>query len=352
MNCNYKVKIKDIQNKYQFKIFCKTYDDTEIQGDIDTLEDDVEALQEENAYLNNLVEQAFDKKEVEGEELTINNTIEARMEMKLNGNTSQNSEPTPATPQDIEVVTGDNTITISNSDNTEKQEFPISLGSLELCKIGDYQDYIYKNNEKWYKHKVIGKIVFDGTRTGWGFGTAGLGNMNVANINIPSMLIQNFGLGFCNCFIRGTSKKINTLRFGANDSQLWFYVNATEFTNINDWKTWLSNNNITVYYVLATPIDEEITDTTLISQLEALKTAMSYTEQTNISQINDDIHFILKITALASYKSRIVALENAILNANRSTSVKNTRKSNEVIEEPKEEVVDDNKDENIIKEEK
>lgn len=89
-----------------------------------------------------------------------------------------------------------------------------------------------------------------------------------------------------------------------------------------------------------------------VGQLEALKTAMSYAEQTNISQINDDIPFILKITALASYNSRIVALENAILNANRSTLVENTRKSNEVIEEPKEEVVDDNKDENIIKEEK
>jgi hypothetical protein len=114
----------------------------------------------------------------------------------------------------------------------------------------------------------------------------------------------------------------------------------------------LSTHNTSVYYPLATPTNTEITDTTLIEQLEELKTAMSYAEQTNISQINDDIPFILKITALASYNSRIVALENAILNANRSTPVENTRKSNEVIEEPKEEVVDDNKDENIIKEEK
>lgn len=45
------------------------------------------------------------------------------------------------------------------------KEFPLDLGSIELCKIGDYQDYIFKENNKWYKHKVIGKIVFDGTRT-------------------------------------------------------------------------------------------------------------------------------------------------------------------------------------------
>lgn len=122
--------------------------------------------------------------------------------------------------------------------------------------------------------------------------------MNVANINIPSMLIQNFGLGFCNYFIRGTSKEINTLRFGANDSQLWFYVNATEFTNINDWKTWLSNNNITVYYVLATPIDEEIIDTTLITQLDEISQALSQKGTTIISQSNDDLPFNLDVIAL------------------------------------------------------
>lgn len=207
------------------------------------------------------------------------------------------ASPNPDYPQDIKVVSGDNTIKISNSNNTLSQSFPISLGSLELCKIGEYKDYIFKENNKWYKHKVIGKIVFDGTRTGWGFGTAGLENMNVANINIPSMLIQNFGLGFCNYFIRGTSKEINILRFGANDSQLWFYVNATEFTNINDWKTWLSNNNITVYYVLATPIEEEITNTTLISQLNALYNAYTYNDTTNITQTNANLPFYINAEA-------------------------------------------------------
>jgi hypothetical protein len=135
-------------------------------------------------------------------------------------------------------------------------------------------------------------------------------------------------------------------------NRIWLCVNSNIATTIPNFKTWLSTHNTSVYYPLATPTNTEITDTTLIGQLEALKTAMSYAEQTNISQINDDIPFILKITALASYNSRIVALENAILNANRSTPVENTRKSNEIIEEPKEEVVDDNKDENIIKEEK
>lgn len=83
--------------------------------------------------------------------------------------------------------------------------------------------------------------------------------------------------------------------------------------------------------------------------------AIKVTEMTEATQVNNSDWLMIvqngenkKITkenlqdsivdaALASYNSRIVALENAILNANRSTPVENTRKSNEVIEEPKEE---------------
>ena len=67
------------------------------------------------------------------------------------------ASPNPDYPQDIEVVTGENTIIISNEDNTESQTFNINLGNLELCKIGEYQDYIYKENNKWYKYSRIDK---------------------------------------------------------------------------------------------------------------------------------------------------------------------------------------------------
>lgn len=96
------------------------------------------------------------------------------------------------------------------------------------------------------------------------------------------------------------------------------------------------------------------------------------TEMTEATQVNDsdwlmivqngenkkitkeNLQDSIVVTALASYNSRIVALENAILNANRSTPTEQLRKNNEIIEEPKEEVVDDNKDENKeeIKEER
>ena len=58
------------------------------------------------------------------------------------------TSPNPDYPQDIEIVTGENTITISNEDNTENQTFNIDLGNLELYKIKNLQDYIYELNNK------------------------------------------------------------------------------------------------------------------------------------------------------------------------------------------------------------
>ena len=51
---------------------------------------------------------------------------------KFSGNTVQNGTPSPDSPVDIKVVTGENTITISNSDNSQEQNYTIDLGSMEL----------------------------------------------------------------------------------------------------------------------------------------------------------------------------------------------------------------------------
>jgi hypothetical protein len=69
-------------------------------------------------------------------------------------------------------------------------------------------------------------------------------------------------------------------------------------TTENEVNTYLANNNIIAYYVLATPTDIEITDTTLISQLNALEKAKSYDNVTNIMQENNDLPFILDIKTL------------------------------------------------------
>lgn len=102
----------------------------------------------------------------------------------------------------------------------------------ELCKIGTAVDYFYKDEDKWYVHKEINKID----------------SYNGETITTEYM---------------STTGGLDT---GA-----------------------------TIYYILATPTNIEITETTLINQLEALRQARSYNEQTNISQTNNDLPFIIDL---------------------------------------------------------
>ena len=62
-------------------------------------------------------------------------------------------------------------------------------------------------------------------------------------------------------------------------------------------KTWLGNNNVELVYELATPTTEPITNTELISQLNAFYYAKSYNGQTNIS-VEGDLPMILDVSAL------------------------------------------------------
>lgn len=64
------------------------------------------------------------------------------------GNTLQDGDPTPDNPVDIQVVTDNNIIQVTNEAETLQKFRILNLGTIELCKIGDYQDGIYKSTGK------------------------------------------------------------------------------------------------------------------------------------------------------------------------------------------------------------
>ena len=215
------------------------------------------------------------------------------------------ASPNPLYPQEVKVVTGNNTITISNSDNTESQNFPINLGSIELCKIGIYQDYIYKSGDKWYKHEVIEKIILNGTQGSWAKGGASGEVYSVFQAT-------NWGL---NKYIRNTTEILSNKIIGGNNTstltkeciQTGAQTNSplrisilnsrlSEVTS-NGFNTFLANNNFTCYIPLTTPTDIEITDTTLKNQLDNMLNAQSYDYRTNITQTNAVLPFVITATA-------------------------------------------------------
>lgn len=127
---------------------------------------------------------------------------------------------------------------------------PYGTTPIELCKIGTYQDYIYKDSDKWYLYKAIGKI---------------------ASYNGETI----------------TTSYISTT--GGLDT------------------------GATVYYVLATPTNTEITYEPLITQLNLLEQAQSKENQTNISQVNNDLPFIIYAEAFANtFNGRIEGLDYKI----------------------------------------
>ena len=372
-------------------------------------------LKNENAYLQNVVKQAFTETSASGTELTIDNTIEAKMDLKLNGNSSQNGEPTPATPQEIHCVKGNNVVTISNgnvlpnnlSDATmngitytingdksinlsgtatsrvepklyngagytipagvyknttayriigytgtkyiifnanaatsltkdvtfknlyfriesgatvnetiypqiilssttdtsyvphEETEYEINLGNIELYSIATYNDYFKKENGKWYKVENIGSCTLEGNEN---FSFTDVGTINqrfdikTSALNIVCLHDQQYKL-----FTHFRNKLNNDGIWGEYYmSRDWVVIkdNDNIMTSLEDFKAWLSANKPTIYYARISPIDIEITDTTLINQLNEISQALSQKGTTIISQRNDDLPFYLDVIAL------------------------------------------------------
>lgn len=183
----------------------------------------------------------------------------------------------------------------------KEQTLPLTLGSIELCKIGDCQDYFYKENNKWYLYKVIIKTIFDGSEN-WVNYIASDGIFTIASV---SDYMPNEGsLGYFAKYLKwtGSATQIpnNSFKFITNQKQL--IIRDTRFTELSNFKAELATNNLTAYYPLATPTSTEITDTTLIEQLDAISNALSYEEQTNISGTSDESNPLFSVEAYQSIK--------------------------------------------------
>lgn len=165
------------------------------------------------------------------------------------------------------------------------QSYTIDLGSIELVKIGNYQDRIYKDAGKWYVEKQVGKAVLDGTESAW----------RRAQFGSTGKYYYTFGASWGQQTTNG--KIVLSDYFKAKNTWseqvvgLWLDANIilttqgslSDSETLNDFKSWLSTHNTTVYYALATPTTTEITNSELVGQLEAILQAYLYTGTNNVS---------------------------------------------------------------------
>lgn len=151
---------------------------------------------------------------------------------------------------------------------------------IELAKIGDYQDRIYKEDSKWYIEKQVGKVVFDGSEKWSLYANKTKTFMTSLGSGVRAMggLSDHFTKGYAPLF------DVNPCFYPFNTANLIFSMPSV--ADLAGWKTWLASNPTTVYYALAEPVDEEITNETLISQLEALyNQAHAYKGRTHVAAI-------------------------------------------------------------------
>lgn len=136
---------------------------------------------------------------------------------------------------------------------------------MELCKIGNYQDYFYKDSDKWYLHKEIGKVVLNGSE-----------NISIYNQNARRTVFQADVLTGIENYLGNydvpnlLSNMFNTVSQSATwtvgnisrrkEAQTTLYLTYEPDTTVEAFKTWLSTHNVVVYYVLATPVNTALED--------------------------------------------------------------------------------------------
>ena len=156
---------------------------------------------------------------------------------------------------------------------------------IELCKIGTYKNYIFKNvpsssyyssslvEGAWYVHKDISKIVIDGSQSVTSYGTAATGKYRYSvpatgAANVSADVVVNVSDKFVGVTRGDTYNNVNGMYQATG--LVGFYWDAISTYTTAQVQTWLSTNNVIAYYPLATPTDTQITNAALVAQLNAL----------------------------------------------------------------------------------
>lgn len=188
------------------------------------------------------------------------------------------------------------------------QSYTVDLGSIELCKIGDYQDYIYKSGDDWYIHKACMNRILDSSSE---WGVQGYGgytyisgynqhyfddaSTDASNITVKSSQFTPVSWDNRTLNIRN-SIYINL----ATPSRPRLEIRNVGWASVADVVTWFTAHPATIYYALATPTDTKITDATLVGQLNALAGAQAYNGKTIYQTDSATMPAILSVELLQS----------------------------------------------------
>ena len=205
--------------------------------------------------------------------------------LELEGQTTIVGTPTPTSQATISSFTG-TTLTVDRYPHftgiTNTTTHPITL-STELRKISSTCfDRIYYENNKWYIEKNIEKLVLNGTenwKNRYGSGSKYCHYVALPNVNtrtVGSNILSDYFVYDQNTTDNIYSQVGTMLK--SSDGNGYFTYSG----DLASFKTWLGTHNVTVYYDLAEPVVTEITDSTLLSQLNTLVNVSSMNSRTQV----------------------------------------------------------------------
>lgn len=221
------------------------------------------------------------------------------------------------------------------SETTSREQLLNSIQiqeAIELCKIGDYSDILFKNEVgdenfvvdleegAWYKKGVIQKEIFDGSiDEGWQINSGAISDKTIylTSDAIDNKLKENY-MGISNYLINSRislwSTEVQAMQLMTNVSRhIRLRVDKTTASNTDGFRTWLSTHNLELYYASAETTYTKITDSTLISQLEALRKAKWFKGVNHWWTETENLEPNLKGTYKQSNNLRLQALEQAVV---------------------------------------
>lgn len=212
-----------------------------------------------------------------------------------------------------------------------EQNAPLSLGNEELYDGDEIEiDFVQKAGYKKVTGarfvKNMGKVVLDGSETSWYQAITNTDKVRFEyrNINFSNTTANSqTGVLLCNYFKAMSTNLTYLANVGIsyrNQNDIGgIYIFDGVHDTLEDFKTWLSNHNLEVAYKLATPVTTEITDPTLLAQLEAWINLKTYKEITNIESTGTDLAPVIEFdyyqdistlrTELATINARLDLLE-------------------------------------------
>ena len=238
-----------------------------------------------------------------------------------------NLQPSPSTnyKQNIHIVAGENVINVNDT------QYQLNLKDIELRKVGDYQDVLFKNERKspffnvelteddWYMLQITDYFKITEEQINNGFidnnGTYPCFTTRAGNYirNISQSLCEYLKSAVSIATVANNSEYNNYFVYGSGS----LTIRIDDFSTVEEYQNWLKSVDFKILGALKEPTYKKITDETLISQLEELYAHIRLEKGTNnITVTAEDLAPLMQLTYMQDIQSRLNNIEAIALEAN------------------------------------